>query len=199
MVSPPKFIVHLSSPRHSCMSDSMYRSQRHQPNHSWLRNTQNWLLPQSCEDVTWIHLARGRAQLNAVVDAVMNIRVPLNAESFFASPWSLSKILMSTTFRIYSDVLFWVVTPCGLRSWIPTFRRNIPTYLGFKCVGWRFDFFGRIQGIWSRRFARGGEEMEATCFLRNVHISSIMPLHLSEMTVQSIYWAGRRRSCGSIR
>jgi hypothetical protein len=111
-------------------------------------------------------------------------------------PGTSGSVARNTTFRIYSDVVFWVVTPCGLRSWIPTFRRNMPTYLVLKCIGWRLDFFGRIQGRWPRRTTRGERRWRQRVFSETSVSVSVTPFHLIEMKFQSIYWAGRRRCCG---
>jgi len=51
----------------------------------WWNNIKIDLQEVGCEDVDWIDLAQDRDRRWALVNAVMNLRVPLNAENFLTS------------------------------------------------------------------------------------------------------------------
>jgi hypothetical protein len=92
-------------------------------------------------------------------------------------------MLMSTAPLIYSDVVFWVVTPCGLRSWMPTSQRNIfrvEVCRMANCFLWQ-DRRNMVTQILKRGRGDG-----SSVFLRNVGISlsqlrPITAFPLSEM------------------
>ena len=48
-------------------------------------NIKMYLQGMGCGDMDWIELAQDRDRCRALVNAVMNSRVPLNAESFWTS------------------------------------------------------------------------------------------------------------------
>ena len=63
------------------------------PRHRWEDNIRMDLREVSCGCVDWMELAQGRDRWRALVSAVMNLRVPLNARDFLTSctPVSFSR------------------------------------------------------------------------------------------------------------
>jgi hypothetical protein len=55
------------------------------PRHRWEDNTKMDLQEVGWESVDWIDMAQDRDRWRALVNAVMNLRVPYNARNFFAS------------------------------------------------------------------------------------------------------------------
>ena len=55
------------------------------PRHRWEDNIKKDLQAVGCLGMVWIELAQDRDRWRALVNAVMNLRVPLNEENFFTS------------------------------------------------------------------------------------------------------------------
>jgi hypothetical protein len=55
------------------------------PRHRWEDSMKIYLGKIGFGDVDWIHLAQDRDRCRAVVNTVMNLRVPLNAGNFLTS------------------------------------------------------------------------------------------------------------------
>ena len=55
------------------------------PRHGWKDNILMDLQEVECADKDWIKLAQDGDRRPALVNAVMNLRVPLNAENFLSS------------------------------------------------------------------------------------------------------------------
>ena len=55
------------------------------PRHIWEDNIKMDLQEVGCGDMDWIDLAQGRDRWHALVNAVMNLRVPYNAGNFLTS------------------------------------------------------------------------------------------------------------------
>jgi len=55
------------------------------PRGRWEENSKVDLQEVPCRAMKWIHLAQGRDRWRALVNAVMNLRVPLNAGNFLTS------------------------------------------------------------------------------------------------------------------
>ena len=55
------------------------------PRYRWEDNIKKGLQGSGCGDMEWMELAQNRDSLGALVYAVMNLRVPYNAENFLTS------------------------------------------------------------------------------------------------------------------
>ena len=55
------------------------------PRHRWEDNIKMDLQEMECGGMKWIDLAQDRDRWRALVNAVMNLRVPYNAENFWTS------------------------------------------------------------------------------------------------------------------
>jgi hypothetical protein len=60
------------------------------PRRRWEDNIKAYLQELECGSMEWIELAQGRDRGRALVNAVMNLRVPQNAENFLTSCQSIS-------------------------------------------------------------------------------------------------------------
>jgi hypothetical protein len=58
---------------------------RGRPRHIWEHNIKMDLQEVGCGGMGWIDLAQGRDRWHALVNAVMNLRVPYNAGNFLTS------------------------------------------------------------------------------------------------------------------
>jgi hypothetical protein len=66
------------------------------PRHRWKDNIKIKIQEGGCEGMDWIELAQDRDRCRALVNAVMNLRVPSNARNFLTSckPVSFSRALL---------------------------------------------------------------------------------------------------------
>jgi len=55
------------------------------PRHSWEDNIKMYLQEVGCGGMDWIYLAQDRDSWRAIVNEVMNLRVPKNAGNFLTS------------------------------------------------------------------------------------------------------------------
>jgi hypothetical protein len=66
------------------------------PRHRWEDNIKMDLRERGWKSVDWMHLAQGRDQLRAVVNTVMNLRLPYKVGNFLTSlaPVSFSRRIL---------------------------------------------------------------------------------------------------------